>query len=117
LRRSLLPTLPRRRPLLLCCALTLLFGLALAPTAFANFASPQSGGSPNADRISNLYTITMYVAIVVFVGVEGTLLYVLIKFRAQGSRGCADPRQHAARDRLDRRRRGRPDRTCDGDLR
>jgi cytochrome c oxidase subunit II len=89
LRRSLLPTLPRRRPLLLCCALTLLVGLALAPAAFANFASPQTGGSPNADRISNLYMITMYVAIVVFVGVEGTLLYALIKFRARKGRIAA----------------------------
>ena len=71
---------------MLLCALTLLAVLAFAPDAFANFFTPQSGGSPNANRIANLYSITLYIAAVVFVGVEGTLLYMLVRFRARKGR-------------------------------
>jgi cytochrome c oxidase subunit 2 len=49
----------------------------------AGFLSPEHGGSPNADRIHTLYMITFAVSVVVFVGVEGVLLYTLIKFRAR----------------------------------
>ncbi len=45
------------------------------------FFTPLSGGSPNADHIDSLYKITLYVALVIFVAVEGALLYALIKFR------------------------------------
>jgi cytochrome c oxidase subunit II len=47
------------------------------------FFTPQSGGSPNADQISNLYEITLYIALVIFVLVEGGLIYALVKFRAR----------------------------------
>jgi cytochrome c oxidase subunit 2 len=70
----------------LLCALALVTTAVFAPDAFANFITPQSGGSPNADRISNLYDITLYIAIVVFVGVEGTLLYTLVRFRKRKGR-------------------------------
>ena len=39
--------------------------------------------SPNAESIDTLYKIILAVAAVVFVGVEGALLYSLIKFRAR----------------------------------
>jgi len=42
---------------------------------------PEAGGSPNADEIKGLYKFVLYVAIVVLVGVEGTLLYSVIRFR------------------------------------
>ncbi len=45
------------------------------------FFTPQSGGSPNADEIASLYKIILYIAIVIFVAVEGALLYTLVKFR------------------------------------
>jgi cytochrome c oxidase subunit 2 len=45
------------------------------------FFTPLSGGSPNADHINSLYKITLYIALVIFVAVEGALLYALIKFR------------------------------------
>lgn len=45
------------------------------------FFTPQSGGSPNADQIDSLYKITLYIALVIFIAVEGALLYVLVKFR------------------------------------
>jgi cytochrome c oxidase subunit 2 len=47
------------------------------------FFAPQSGGSPNADEISDLYKIVLYVGLVIFVGVEGALGYALYKFRAR----------------------------------
>jgi cytochrome c oxidase subunit 2 len=47
------------------------------------FFTPQSGGSPNANRIDNLYKVVLYVALVIFALVEGALLYALIRFRAR----------------------------------
>lgn len=47
------------------------------------FFTPQSGGSPNADRIDSLYKIVLYVALVIFVFVEGALGYALWRFRAR----------------------------------
>ena len=45
------------------------------------FFTPQSGASPNAHQIDNLYKITLYIALVIFVVVEGALIYAMIKFR------------------------------------
>jgi cytochrome c oxidase subunit 2 len=57
--------------------------LAFAPGAFADALTPESGGSPNADDIDSLYKVTLYIAIVVIVLVEGGLLYCLLRFRAK----------------------------------
>jgi len=57
--------------------------LLLAPDAFANFLTPKSGGSPNADAIHSLYMIVLYIAAVVFAVVEGALIYSVYKFRAK----------------------------------
>jgi cytochrome c oxidase subunit 2 len=54
----------------------------LLATPFA-FFTPQSGGSPNANSINSLYKITLYVALVIFVLVEGALAYALYRFRAR----------------------------------
>ena len=54
----------------------------LASSALAFFA-PESGGSPNANHIRSLYDITLAVALVIFVGVEGALAYTLLRFRAR----------------------------------
>jgi cytochrome c oxidase subunit II len=54
----------------------------LLPTTLA-FFTPQSGGSPNANSINSLYKITLYVALVIFVLVEGALGYALYRFRAR----------------------------------
>src|SRR3954464_4029130 len=74
-----MPAALRRRGLILC---------ALAPFAFptsalADALSPESGGSPNADKIDTLYWIIFVLGMIVFVGVMGTLLYSIIKFRAR----------------------------------
>ena len=45
------------------------------------FFTPQSGGSPNADQIDSLYKVTLYIALVIFILVEGGLAYALVKFR------------------------------------
>ena len=54
----------------------------LVPSTLA-FFTPQSGGSPNANEINSLYKITLYIALVIFVLVEGALVYALVKFRAR----------------------------------
>lgn len=66
-------------------ALTAAIGgtLAFAAGASADFATPESGGSPNANDIDTLYKIILAVATIVFVGVEGALLYAIVKFRAR----------------------------------
>jgi cytochrome c oxidase subunit II len=56
----------------------------LLPTTLASFSSlfvPKSGGSSNANEIDSLYKITLYIALVIFVTVEGALGYALWKFR------------------------------------
>jgi cytochrome c oxidase subunit 2 len=75
----------RRRAATLALALgtTLTAALAAAPSAFANFITPKSGGSPNADQIDSLYKIILYIAIVVFAIVLGALLYSVYRFRAK----------------------------------
>jgi cytochrome c oxidase subunit II len=70
------------RVLAAALALAVVAMLALAPGALA-FFTPQSGGSPNANQIDSLYKIVLYVALVIFVLVEGGLIYALIKFRAR----------------------------------
>jgi cytochrome c oxidase subunit 2 len=57
--------------------------LLLAPVAGADLLSPESGGSPNADDIDTLYKFVFAVALIVFVGVEGVLLYSVFKFKAR----------------------------------
>ncbi|MBV9606617.1 MAG: cytochrome c oxidase subunit II [Solirubrobacterales bacterium] len=82
----------RRRTLRVLCgalASSVLGLLVLAPGAFANLLTPKAGGSPNANQIHSLYVIILYVAAVVFVGVEGALIYSLYKFRAKKVRVAA----------------------------
>src|SRR5437588_33671 len=62
---------------------------AAAPAALANFFTPKSGGSPNANQIDSLYKIVLYIAAFVFVVVEGALAYSVIRFRARKSRVAA----------------------------
>jgi cytochrome c oxidase subunit 2 len=73
----------RRRVFAIAFAASLAGVLALSGVASADFLTPESGGSPNADDIDTLYKIILAVAVVVFVGVEGALLYSLVKFRAR----------------------------------
>ena len=74
---------PRLRIATSLTAAALLISLILAPEALANFITPKSGGSPNANHIATLYKIVLYIAAVVFVVVEGALVYSVYKFRAK----------------------------------
>jgi len=81
---------PRRFALL--AFLATLAGALIAPAmAAAGVFTPEAGGSPNADDIDSLYRIVLYVAIPIFLIVEGTLLWSLIKFRQR--RGGPQPAQ------------------------
>jgi cytochrome c oxidase subunit II len=77
------PASSRARRLALAVLVAIAALLAVAGPAFAGAIVPESGGSPNADHISTLYKLVLAVAIVIFVGVEGCLLYSLFKFRAR----------------------------------
>jgi len=54
----------------------------LLPATLA-FFTPQSGGSPNANQIDSLFKVTLYIALVIFIAVEGGLAYTLVRFRAR----------------------------------
>ena len=49
--------------------------------ALAGPITPESGGSPNAEDIDKLYRITLYIGLVVFLVVEGTLIWSIIRYR------------------------------------
>jgi cytochrome c oxidase subunit 2 len=89
-RRSLIRRSRRRLAAALLLAVAAL--LAFAASAFAGLVTPEHGGSQNADEINDLYKVVLYVAIAVFVGVEGTLLYSVIRFRARKGRVAAQIR-------------------------
>jgi cytochrome c oxidase subunit 2 len=88
----------RRRAFALAFAAVLVGSLALATGASADLWTPESGGSPQADSIDTLYKIILVVAVVVFVGVEGALVYSLVKFR---TRKDAVPAQIRGNTRLE----------------
>ncbi|HEY2602332.1 MAG TPA: cytochrome c oxidase subunit II [Thermoleophilaceae bacterium] len=63
--------------------------LALAPIASADWLTPESGGSPNANSIDTLYKIVLIIGAVIFVLVEGLLITAVIRFRRR--RGGPEP--------------------------
>jgi cytochrome c oxidase subunit 2 len=81
----------RSRLALLALAAGLVALLAFAPGALADAFTPESGGSPNADDIDSLYKIVLYVGILMFLIVEGTLIWALVRHRAR--RGGPEPAQ------------------------
>jgi cytochrome c oxidase subunit II len=86
-----LPAGRKRRLALVALAAACLLLLAAAPVALGDSITPESGGSPNANDIDTLYKITLYIAIVIFLIVEGTLLWSIVRFRAR--RGGPEPAQ------------------------
>jgi cytochrome c oxidase subunit II len=89
IRAALRPESSFRRRLVAALLLATTGSLVFASGAFADFLTPESGGSPNADSIDSLYKIILYTAIVVFIVVEGALFYSLVKFRAKRGRVAA----------------------------
>ena len=76
------PTAARARRL--APALLAAVGLLLVavPAASAGMFSPENDGSPNAESISTLYRLVGVIGLIVFVIVEGALLYSLFKYKA-----------------------------------
>jgi cytochrome c oxidase subunit 2 len=78
-----------RRGLILTLLAALAAPLLAAPAAHAGLLFPESGGSPNADSIHTLYVMVFVLGLFIFVGVEGTLLYCLFRFKARRGRTAA----------------------------
>jgi cytochrome c oxidase subunit 2 len=81
-----LPAVPppqTRRVVLLALAAGALLTLLAVPAAMADMFTPESGGSSNADDIDSLYKVVFYVGLVIFLAVEGTLIWALVKYRAR----------------------------------
>jgi len=74
--------------------------LIAAPAALADVVSPESGGgSPNASHIKTLYLIAFILGILIFLLVEGVLIYSLVKFRWR--RGGEPPAQIRGNTKLE----------------
>src|SRR3954465_12237314 len=74
---------------LLVAAAAVLVMLVAAVPALADTFSPESGGSPNADKIDTLYKITGALGLVILVLVESLIIYAIVKFRRR--RGGPEP--------------------------
>jgi cytochrome c oxidase subunit 2 len=81
--------LTRRRALVLALAAAIVLVLAAAPIASADWATPESGGSPNANHIDTLYKLVLYIGIAIFILVEGLLITSIVRFRRR--RGAPEP--------------------------
>jgi cytochrome c oxidase subunit 2 len=55
----------------------------------AGILLPEHGASPNADDIAELYALILVMGVIVFIGVEGALVWFLIKFKASRGRVAA----------------------------
>jgi cytochrome c oxidase subunit II len=78
-----------RRGLKLALPAALVTPLVTAPATHAGLLFPESGGSPNADSIHTLYVMVFVLALFIFAGVEGTLIYCLFRFKARRGRSAA----------------------------
>jgi cytochrome c oxidase subunit II len=77
------PTRTRRKAVAAVISIAVLAPLALAPSAFAGIFLPESGGSPNAEGIKTLWILLAILGLIIFIGVEGLLVYSMIKFKAR----------------------------------
>ncbi|MDX6681633.1 MAG: cytochrome c oxidase subunit [Solirubrobacteraceae bacterium] len=74
--------------------------LIAAPSALAGVIAPESGGgSPNAEHIQTLYLIAFILGVLIFLLVEGVLIYSLVKFRWR--RGGEPPAQIRGNTKLE----------------
>lgn len=69
-----------RTPIVIFALALLALLVAVGPAA-ADVLTPESGGSSNADATDSLYKFVLYIAITVFVLVEGALFYAAFKFK------------------------------------
>jgi cytochrome c oxidase subunit 2 len=78
-----LPSGTPRRLLFAAFGAVLIALLMATPPALADVFTPESGGSENANHIDTLYKVTLYVAIVIFLIVECTLVWSLLRHRSR----------------------------------
>lgn len=89
---ALRPGAPQnRRSLAVAVVAAVAVLLVATPAASAGIFTPETSDSPNAENISTLYEIALYIAIIVFVGVEGVLIWSLVRYRRR--RGGPEPAQ------------------------
>ncbi|MDQ3608320.1 MAG: cytochrome c oxidase subunit II [Actinomycetota bacterium] len=74
---------PRTRAVLFALLGALGVALLAAVPASADWLSPEAGPTDNAQKVDTLYWIVTALTIPIFLGVEGALLYALVKFRAR----------------------------------
>jgi cytochrome c oxidase subunit II len=86
-RTTVLPTL--RRALAAGLLAAAAGSLLLATGASADIFTPDAGGSPNADRVDSLYKLIFGMGLVVFVAVEGALIWSMRKYKAKKGREAA----------------------------
>jgi cytochrome c oxidase subunit 2 len=79
----------RTRRFLLALPIALAGALIAAPAASAGLLFPEAGGSPNADSIRTLYIMVFVLALIIFAGVEGALLWSMWRYRAGKGRTAA----------------------------
>jgi cytochrome c oxidase subunit II len=81
-------------------AVAITAALIAAPSALAGVLTPESGGgSPNAHHIKALYLIAFVLGILIWLLVEGVLIYSLVKFRWR--RGGEPPAQIRGNTKLE----------------
>jgi cytochrome c oxidase subunit 2 len=73
--------------------------LSAQPALAGVFAPESGGGSPNAEHIKTLYLVAFVLGILIFLLVEGVLIYSLVKFRWR--RGGEPPAQIRGNTRLE----------------
>ena len=79
----------RTRRLLLALPIAIAGALIATPAAHAGLFFPEAGGSPNADSIRTLYIMVFVLALFIFAGVEGALLWSMWRYRARKGRTAA----------------------------
>jgi cytochrome c oxidase subunit II len=81
----------RRRLRMLAAAMPVVIvgALLFSPAAFAGWFLPESDGSPNAEGIRTLYILIALIGLVIFIAVEGLLIYSMVKYRARKGRVAA----------------------------
>ena len=71
------------RRLAIAVPLALVGMLVVSSAAHAGLLAPEAGGSKNADAIRTLYWLVFGLGVIIFIGVEGVLIYSLFKYRAR----------------------------------
>ena len=83
MRLNLAPHRSRRTLLLVLATAIAVLALPTAAAFAGAIAPPDSSGSPNAEGIRQLYLIILGLALVVFFGVGGLIMYTAFKFKAR----------------------------------